>query len=133
MISFRQAPIASVPPKPVSPHYEQVAAEAKQWLSDGAHLGEYVIENLVSWKFELLVCTAYPGAGASELRTCTDFLNIFFLLDDLAKDVDYDTMEAVARSVLGLLIRSNQRICSGRWFESKLADCLWRISSDVFV
>lgn len=95
MISFCRAS------KPVSPHYEQVAAEAKQWLSDGGHIDEPVINNLVSWKFGLLVSTTYPGAGPTELRACTDFLNTFFLLDDLAEDVDHHLMEAVSRSVLG--------------------------------
>lgn len=95
MISFCRTP------KPVSPHYEQVAAEAKQWLSDGAHFEEPVIENLVSWKFGLLVCTADPGVGASELGTCSDFLNMCFLLDDLAENVDHDMMGAVSCSVLG--------------------------------
>jgi len=95
MISFCQTP------KPVSPHYEQVAAEAKQWLSDGGHIEESIIDNLVSWKFALLVCTAFPGAGPTELRACTDALNMGFLLDDLAEDVDHHVMEAVSRSILG--------------------------------
>jgi len=95
MIPFCRAP------KPVSPHYEQVAAEAKQWLSDGGHIEGPVIDNLVSWKFGLLVCTTYPGAGPTELRACTDFLNMCFLMDDLAEDVDHHMMEAVSRSVLG--------------------------------
>jgi hypothetical protein len=48
------------------------------------------------------------------------YFNMCFLLDDLVEDVDHHMMEAVLRSVLGSMSEPNLRICSGRWFESKL-------------
>lgn len=122
IISFCQAP------KPVSPHYEQVAAEAKQWLSDGVHIEGPVVENLLASNVGLLVCTTYPGAGLAELRACTDFINMCYSLDDLAEEVDHHMMEVVSRSVIGSM-REPHTFKSmdmfGKMTQSMLDDCFW--------
>ncbi|TFK69425.1 terpenoid synthase [Pluteus cervinus] len=72
----------------VNPHYKKAAAESRAWV-DSFNLG--IFHNNASAiikrsSVELLACYTYPAVGYDEFRTCCDFLNLLFVVDEVSDD-----------------------------------------------
>ena len=69
-----------------SPHYEIAAKESSGWVNGYNILSEQKLAEFMSNSNELLVSHTYPYAGYEEFRTCCDFLNLLFVVDEVSDD-----------------------------------------------
>ena len=71
-----------------NPHYEKAASESRAWVNR-YHLFEgKKLAYFLSGSNELLVSHTYPYAGYDQLRTCCDFVNLLFVVDEISDDQD---------------------------------------------
>ena len=71
-----------------SPHYEEAAAQSREWVNGyklfkGAKLAYFLQGNN-----ELLVSHTYPYAPFDQFRTCCDFVNLLFVVDEVSDEQD---------------------------------------------
>ncbi|KAH9945295.1 terpenoid synthase [Epithele typhae] len=71
-----------------SEHYEKAAAESRAWVNNyhlfkGAKLAFFLQGNN-----ELLVSHTYPYAPFAQFRTCCDFVNLLFVVDEVSDEQD---------------------------------------------
>ena len=69
-----------------NPHYEAVASESKAWIDSLGILSGEKQKHFSTSGLELLAAHAYPYADREWFRTCCDFLNASFILDDYSDD-----------------------------------------------
>ena len=69
-----------------SPHYERAAAESSAWVESHDILSARKWAEFMSNSNELLVSHTYPYAGYEEFRTCCDFLNLLFVVDEISDE-----------------------------------------------
>ena len=69
-----------------NPHYEKAASESRAWVNR-YHLFEgKKLASFLSGSNELLVSHTYPYAGYDQLRTCCDFVNLLFVVDEVSDE-----------------------------------------------
>ncbi|OSD06378.1 terpenoid synthase [Trametes coccinea BRFM310] len=69
-----------------SPYYAQAAAESSAWVKSFNILSERKLAFLLQGSSELLVSHAYPYAPYEQFRTCCDFVNLLFVVDEVSDD-----------------------------------------------
>lgn len=69
-----------------NPHYEAAAAESSAWVLSFNVFSNRKQDFFVSGGSELLCSHAYPYAGHEELRTCCDFVNLLFTVDEISDE-----------------------------------------------
>ncbi|KAI9060972.1 terpenoid synthase [Trametes sanguinea] len=69
-----------------NPYYEQAAAESSAWVKSFNILSERKLAFLLQGSSELLVSHAYPYAPYEQFRTCCDFVNLLFVVDEVSDD-----------------------------------------------
>ena len=69
-----------------NPHYESAAAESSAWVLSFGVFKDKKQDFFVSRGSELLCSHAYPYAGHDELRTCCDFVNLLFIVDEISDE-----------------------------------------------
>ena len=67
-----------------NPHYESAAAESRAWINSFQVFSEEKRAELTAGGSELLASHAYPFAPYERFRTCCDFINILFTLDEMS-------------------------------------------------
>ncbi|EPQ55293.1 terpenoid synthase [Gloeophyllum trabeum ATCC 11539] len=70
----------------VNPHYERAGAESSAWV-----ISQQLFPNKRRLAFvlgnnELLASRAYPRADYDRLRTCLDFINLLFVVDEISDE-----------------------------------------------
>lgn len=89
---------------PISPHYEQAAAESSAWLSSfsgviPAHKRRFFEQH----GSELLCGYAYSYADHEELRTAMDFVNLLYVYDDIGDDQNGQEASETGSALLNAL------------------------------
>jgi len=69
-----------------NPHYQAVASESKVWIDNLGILSGEKQQYFSISAFEFLAAHTYPYAGREGYRTCCDYLNTTFILDDHSDD-----------------------------------------------
>ncbi|KAI0649319.1 terpenoid synthase [Trametes meyenii] len=69
-----------------NPHYAQAAAESSAWVQSYNILAPRKLAFLLQGSSELLVSHAYPYAPYEQFRTCCDFVNLLFVVDEVSDD-----------------------------------------------
>ncbi|KAI0925898.1 Linoleate 10R-lipoxygenase cop4 [Taiwanofungus camphoratus] len=69
-----------------NPHYAKAAAESSAWVNSYNILSDRKRAFFVTGSNELLVSHTYPYAGYEQFRTCCDFVNLLFVVDEVSDD-----------------------------------------------
>lgn len=80
-----------------NPHFERAAAESSAWIDSFHVFRDRKRAFFMQSNAELLAGFVYPYAGYEELRTCCDFINVLFVMDEISDDQDGDG----ARTTMG--------------------------------
>ena len=67
-------------------HYEKGASESSSWINSYNVFSASKKAALARDYNELLVAHTYPYAGYEEFRTCCDFVNLLFVVDEISDD-----------------------------------------------
>lgn len=70
----------------LNPHFGSVALESKAWIDSFGILSNRQKRHFTSSALELLAAHAYPYADREGYRTCCDYMNLTFILDDYSDD-----------------------------------------------
>ena len=70
----------------LNPHYRSVASESKAWIDSLGILSGKKQRYFSTSALELLAAHAYPHADREGYRSCCDYLNTAFILDDYSDD-----------------------------------------------
>ncbi|EIW84218.1 terpenoid synthase [Coniophora puteana RWD-64-598 SS2] len=84
-----------------NPYYDEVIPEARAWIAKYNPFVDSKRAEFVQGCNELLCSRVWPYAGREEFRTCCDFVNLLFVLDELSDDMG----GADARSTCDSFIR----------------------------
>ena len=71
-----------------SPHYSKAAPESSAWVNSYNILTNKKRAYFVQGSNELLVSHTYPYADYEQFRTCCDFVNLLFVVDEVSDDQD---------------------------------------------
>ncbi|KAI0711928.1 terpenoid synthase [Cerioporus squamosus] len=71
-----------------SPHYTQACAESRAWVNGYHMFRGSKLAFFLQGSNELLVSHTYPYAGYDQFRTCCDFVNLLFVVDEVSDDQD---------------------------------------------
>ncbi|KAI0710104.1 terpenoid synthase [Earliella scabrosa] len=71
-----------------SPHYAKAAAESRAWINSYHLFKGSKLAFFNQGSNELLVSHTYPYAGYDQFRTCCDFVNLLFVVDEVSDDQD---------------------------------------------
>ncbi|KAH9856523.1 terpenoid synthase [Lenzites betulinus] len=69
-----------------NPHYTEAAAESSEWVNSYNVLSDKKRAFFLQGGSELLCAHAYPYADHEHLRTCCDFVNLLFTVDEISDD-----------------------------------------------
>lgn len=86
-----------------NPHYEAVASESKVWIDSLGILSGEKQTYFSNSAFEFLAGHTYPHADREGYRTCCDYLNTTFILDDYSDDEGGEGARRMADSFMNAL------------------------------
>ncbi|KDQ53197.1 hypothetical protein JAAARDRAFT_162104 [Jaapia argillacea MUCL 33604] len=69
-----------------NPHYEKARVESSAWISSYNLFSDRKRLFFILGSNELLVSHTYPYAGYEQFRTCCDFVNLLFVVDEVSDD-----------------------------------------------
>lgn len=69
-------------PARANPHFERASKESYEWLSGFGVFKDRKRAFFIQGENELLCSYAYPYADYEQLRGCSDFVNLLFVLDE---------------------------------------------------
>ncbi|PCH42336.1 terpenoid synthase [Wolfiporia cocos MD-104 SS10] len=69
-----------------NPHFQDAAGASSKWASSFRIFSDRKRENFQQSGSELLCAHAWPYAGYEELRTCCDFVNTLFAVDEISDE-----------------------------------------------
>ncbi|THV01906.1 terpenoid synthase [Dendrothele bispora CBS 962.96] len=67
-------------------HYRQAGAESAAWINNYNFFTDSKRASFVQGYNELLVSHTYPHADYDQFRTCCDFVNLLFVIDEISDD-----------------------------------------------
>lgn len=71
-----------------SPHYKEAGAESTAWINSYHVFSPDKELAFLRCCNELLCSRVYPYADYESFRTCCDFVNLLFVIDDLSDEMD---------------------------------------------
>lgn len=86
-----------------NPHYEAVASESKVWIDNLGILSGEKQRYFSASAFEFLAAHTYPYADREGYRTCCDYLNVTFVIDDYSDDESGKGARQMADSFINAL------------------------------
>ncbi|KIP11163.1 hypothetical protein PHLGIDRAFT_114823 [Phlebiopsis gigantea 11061_1 CR5-6] len=69
-----------------NPHYAAAARESRDWINSYNVFTDRKRAFFIQGSNELLVSHTYPYAGYDQFRTCCDFVNLLFVVDEVSDD-----------------------------------------------
>ncbi|OCH95452.1 terpenoid synthase [Obba rivulosa] len=69
-----------------NPHYAQAAVESSAWVNGYNLFTDRKRAYFIQGSNELLVSHTYPYAGYEQFRTCCDFVNLLFVVDEVSDE-----------------------------------------------
>lgn len=70
----------------LNPHYAQMAAESRAWLTAHKVLSERTLAMFTKANMEQLVARCYPSAPFYEFRTVCDFVCLLVVIDEMSDE-----------------------------------------------
>ncbi|KAL0574236.1 Sesquiterpene synthase 10 [Marasmius crinis-equi] len=70
----------------INPHYRDAGSESSAWINSYDIFTDRKRAYFVQGCNELLVAHTYPHAGYEEFRTCCDFVNLLFVVDEVSDE-----------------------------------------------
>lgn len=86
-----------------APHFKRASAESSAWIDSFNVFRDRKRADFIQSCTELLVSYGYPSASYEEFRTCCDFMNIVFLLDEICDDQDEGDSRSTGETFLRAL------------------------------
>jgi len=86
-----------------NPHFKRGSAESAAWIDSFNVFRDRKRADFIQSCTELLVSYGYPSAAYEEFRTCCDFMNIVFLLDEICDDQDEGDSRSTGETFLRAL------------------------------
>ncbi|KAF9000618.1 isoprenoid synthase domain-containing protein [Cyathus striatus] len=88
--SFRLPDLLSICPlkDSTNSHYKEAAAESRAWINSYNVFTDRKRAFFVQGSNELLCSHVYSYAGYEQFRTCCDFVNLLFVVDEVSDDQD---------------------------------------------
>lgn len=71
-----------------NPHYEIAAAQSSSWVNGYNLFTDRKRAFFIQGSNELLVSHTYPYADFEQFRTCCDFVNLLFVVDEVSDEQD---------------------------------------------
>ncbi|THV01930.1 terpenoid synthase [Dendrothele bispora CBS 962.96] len=87
----------------INPHYQEAAAESAAWLGSHNILSDKKRAEVISNHNELLVAHTYPYAEYEQFRTCCDFVNLLFIIDECSDEQNGQDAHATGKIFLDAL------------------------------
>lgn len=69
-----------------NPHYARGSAESRAWIDSYDIFTDKKRAFFIQGCNELLVSYVYPYAGYEQFRTCCDFVNLLFVIDEVSDE-----------------------------------------------
>lgn len=96
--------LSSAFPDATNPHWKRACAESRDWVNSyRVFSDEERRAFFTQGQSELLCSHAYPYAGYEQFRTCCDFINLLFVLDEISDEQTADGAWATGRIFLQVL------------------------------
>lgn len=86
-----------------NPHHDEAAVASKEWVLSFNALKGKKLEFFKEGGSELLCSWAYPYAGLEQLRTCCDFVNLLFTIDEISDEQNGKDALATGMSFLNTM------------------------------
>ncbi|KAK7044139.1 Sesquiterpene synthase 10 [Paramarasmius palmivorus] len=86
-----------------NPHYEEARGESSAWINSYDVFTDRKRAYFVQGCNELLVAHTYPYAGYEEFRTCCDFVNLLFVVDEVSDEQNAEDARATGQIFLDAL------------------------------
>ena len=85
-------------------HYKQAGAESAAWTDSFNFFDGAARQHFMHSDFELLVAFAYPSATYDDFRTICDYMNSFFVFDNISDEQDGEAALITANTYLKALM-----------------------------
>ncbi|KAE9408444.1 terpenoid synthase [Gymnopus androsaceus JB14] len=96
--------IATCPLKgDINPHYKEAGAESAAWINSYNVFTDRKKAYFMQGCNELLVAHTYPYAGYEQFRTCCDFVNLLFVVDEVSDEQSGDDARATGEIYLNAM------------------------------
>lgn len=86
-----------------NPHYKEAAAESRAWINSYNVFTDEKRAFFIQGSNELLVSHTYPYAGYEQFRTCCDFVNLLFVVDEVSDDQNGKDARATGNVYLNVM------------------------------
>lgn len=86
-----------------NPYYEKAASESRAWVNQYHLFHGKKLQYFLSGSNELLVSHTYPYAGYDQFRTCCDFVNLLFVVDEVSDEQDGQGARATGQVFLNAM------------------------------
>ncbi|KIK62503.1 hypothetical protein GYMLUDRAFT_164402 [Collybiopsis luxurians FD-317 M1] len=87
-----------------NPHYRQAGAESADWINSYNIFSNQKKTFFMQGCNELLVAHTYPYAGYEQFRTCCDFVNLLFVVDEVSDDQNGRDARATGQIYLNTML-----------------------------
>lgn len=79
-------PLSRVFKGSTNPHWEKAAPESSAWVTSYGLFTDRKRTDFILGSNELLVSHTYPHADYDAFRTCCDFVNLLFVIDEISDE-----------------------------------------------
>ena len=86
-----------------NPHYARAARESSAWIDSYNIFTDRKRAFFLQGSNELLVSHTYPYAGYEQFRTCCDFVNLLFVVDEVSDDQDGKGARSTGETFLNVM------------------------------
>ncbi|KAF9060477.1 isoprenoid synthase domain-containing protein [Rhodocollybia butyracea] len=96
-------PVVSSLKTGTNPHYKEAGAESAEWINSYNVFTDSRKAFFVQGCNELLVALTYPYAGYDQFRTCCDFVNLLFVVDEVSDEQNGEDARATGETLLNAM------------------------------
>ena len=87
----------------LNPHYKQAGAESAAWVDSFRFFDGKVREHFIHSDFELLAALAFPKANYDDFKTICDYMNSFFVFDNISDEQTGPDAEITATTYINAI------------------------------
>ncbi|THV02877.1 terpenoid synthase [Dendrothele bispora CBS 962.96] len=95
-----------------NPHHQEAGAESSAWINSFNVFTDKKRAFFVQGCNELLVSHTYPYAGYEQFRTCCDFVNLLFVVDEVSDDQNGRDARQTCQNFLDAMTNPENSDCS---------------------
>lgn len=90
-----------------NPYYKEASAASRAWVNGYDVFTDRKRAFFVQGCNELLVSRTYPYAGYEQFRTCCDFVNLLFVIDEISDDQNGKDAKKTGETYLNVMRNPN--------------------------